>query len=88
MSIKVHSINVAATIDGEWRRVKLDTDDDHLDPLVWVYDAAGMRIGGDRLAEVQPRLRGADAEAVRLAMLASRQTVRMARLRDAAKAGG
>lgn len=88
MSIKVHSINVAATIDGEWRRVKLDTDDDHLDPLVWVYDAAGMRVGGDRLTEVQRRLRGPDAEAVRLAMLASRQAARMARLRDAAKGGG
>lgn len=88
MSIKVHTVEVITTIDGEWRRVRVDVSDDHLDPLVWVYDAAGMRIGGDRLAEVQQRLRGPDAEAVRLAMLASQQAVRMTRLRDTAKGGG
>lgn len=88
MSIEVHSISVFMTIDGGWRRVRLEVEDDTLDPLVWVYDRHHMRVGGDRLAEVQPRLRGPDAEAVRIAMLASRQAVRMARLRDAAKGGG
>lgn len=88
MSIEVHSVSVFMTIDGGWRRVRLEAEDDYFDPLVWVYDRDRLRVGGDRLAEVQQRLRGVDAEAVRLAMVTSRHAVRMARLRDVAKAGG
>lgn len=88
MSIKVHTVEVIATIDGEWRRVRVDVDDDHHDPLLSVYDRSGLRAGDERTAVLQPRLKGIDGESVRLAMVASRQAVRVARLRDAAKAGG
>ena len=88
MSIKIHTVEVIATIDGEWRRVRVDVDDDHHDPLLSVYDRGGLRAGDERAAVLQPRLKGVDAASVRLALFTSRQATRLRRMHNAAKAGG